>query len=90
MNAPVGAIVTTIALPFGIEGAYMWPVAFVIGFGPRQLFQHLSTSRGHPTIIQPILTPSELAYNHQQNSVQSSHPDTIIPLPPDSVRNIPD
>jgi hypothetical protein len=32
--APVGAIVTTVALPFGIEGAYMWPVAFVVGFGP--------------------------------------------------------
>jgi hypothetical protein len=41
----------------------MWPVTFVVGFGPCQLFQHLSTSRRCPTIIQPVLTPRKLACN---------------------------
>jgi hypothetical protein len=38
----------------------MWPVAFVVGFGPRQLFQHLSACRRRPTFIQPVLAPSKL------------------------------
>ena len=42
----------------------MWPVTFVVGFGPCQLFQHLSTSRRCPTIIQPVLAPRKLACKH--------------------------
>jgi len=38
----------------------MWPVAFVIGFSPCQLLQHLPTCRRRPALVQLVLAPSEL------------------------------
>jgi hypothetical protein len=73
----------------------MWPVAFVVGFGPCQLFQHLSTSRRRPTIIQPVLTPSKLHAREQQNTTVSLSFRVLsdaggAPWPPDSAHSTPD
>ncbi len=38
----------------------MWPVPFVVGFGPCQLLEHLSTCRRRPAFVQLVLASSEL------------------------------
>lgn len=59
-SAPVRAVVATITLSFGVEGTYMRTVAFVIGFGPRQLLEHLPTCRRRPALVQLVLASGEL------------------------------
>jgi hypothetical protein len=38
----------------------MWPVPFVVGFGPCQLLEHLPTCRRRPAFVQLVLASSEL------------------------------
>ena len=59
-DAPVWAVAAAIALPFGVEGTYMWPVPFVVGFGSCQLLEHLPTCRRRPTFVQLVIASSEL------------------------------
>jgi len=38
----------------------MWPVTFIVGFGPCQLLEHLPACRRYPAVVQLVLASSKL------------------------------
>jgi hypothetical protein len=67
---PVWTLCAAIAVPLGIERTDVWLVAFIVRLGPRELLEHLATSRRRPPIIQLILAPRKLQRDERQKNTR--------------------